>query len=101
MTGVTQRETTLCQEWLSLQLEKGGFSRCDNLATHFVDGVALADLLQVLTGKRPKVKKNAKIKALQMDNINQCIAAVGALPDWGKVTLQYRCCLFSAIMNYF
>ena len=85
MTGVTERETTLITQWINAQAEKNGFTKCLDLASYFVNGVQLADLLEALTGTRPKVKKNAQIKALQIDNINICIKAIGALPNWGQV----------------
>ena len=64
-TGENAAMVKLCEQWCTLQLAKVEAAPCTDLAFHFEDGVALADLLKALTGHGVKVKKNAKLPAVK------------------------------------
>ena len=77
-TGENAVMVKLCAQWCTMQLAKVDAAPCTDLAFHFSDGVALADLLKALTDRTVKVKKNAKLPALQMDNVQRCIDLINA-----------------------
>jgi len=71
-----------CEEWCSKQLAKVGAAPCERLAEHFVDGVALADLVSALTGRSLKVNRKPKMTAHKMDNIDVCLKVIATLPKY-------------------
>ena len=64
--------------WLLAMLAEAGcaVSADTDLKNIFHDGVALAQLISHLTGIKIKVKKKARLPALQLDNLTVCCKAL-------------------------
>ena len=82
--------------WVNGKLEEAGHSPIESIETGFHTGIPLAQLitvrleslgrskihssflLQALTDEKVKVKKMASVAAIQLDNLQQCVAVTFA-----------------------
>lgn len=61
---------------MNSKLKPAGLEPLEKLVDGFTNGVAIAKVLEILTGQRIKVKSNAKIAAQKLDNLSVFFKAV-------------------------
>jgi len=61
---------------MNSKLKPAGMTPLAQLVDGFTDGIAVAKVLELLTGNRVKIKSNAKLAALKLDNLLNVFKAV-------------------------
>jgi len=68
--------TNVCLRWLNSKMKCNGYDRFEKLVDAFQDGVGIAKVLEILSGERVRVRRNAKLAAIRLDNLTIVFNAI-------------------------